>query len=373
MKKILFITGTRADYWKLTSLISSIDKHPELESYVFVTGMHMLSKYWFTAKEVIEKNHQNIYLNINQTVGERPEMVLANTIRNLSQYIHEISPDLVIIHGDRVEALAWAITGVFSNILVAHIEWGESSWSIDESIRYSISKLSHIHFVANENSGKKLEAMWEKNNNIYVIGSPDFDAIFSSDIPSIHDIKDRYSIPFEEYGIFIFHSVTTEVSEFERYCSEVVQGVVQAKKNFIVVYPNNDPGSDIIIKYLHEFVGEKGLNNSYRIFESIPFHDFLSLLKNTKCIVGNSSAGVRQAPVFGIPTVNIGTRQNNRNDWMSIHNVGYSSEQIQNKINELWECKTIYPKCLTFWDGNAVKRFIQALESEDFWKTPIQK
>ncbi|MDD2487729.1 MAG: UDP-N-acetylglucosamine 2-epimerase [Candidatus Gracilibacteria bacterium] len=373
MKKILFITGTRADYGKMVSLIKSVDKHIEFESYVYITGMHMLKKYGFTADEIIEEKHQNIYLNINQYIGERQEMILSNTIRNLSQYIHEILPDLVIIHGDRVEALAGAITGILSNVLVAHIEGGESSGSVDESIRYSISKLSHIHLVSNEKSAKKLEQMGEKIENIYVTGSPDFDAIFSKNLPEIKEVKKKYDIPFDEYGIFIFHSVTTELSKFEKYCFEVVSGLVKSNKKFILIYPNNDPGSEIIIRNLNNLMDKTKINDSYRIFGSVTFIDFLVMLKNSKCIVGNSSAGVRQAPVFGIPTVNIGTRQNNRNSWESIHNVGYDSEEIKNKIDEMWQRTSLYPICLTFGDGKASERFIQAIEQERFWETSIQK
>ena len=373
MKKILFLTGTRADYGKLRDLIKPIDKHIDFESYVFITGMHMLTKYWFTADEVIAENHQNTYLNINQFIGEHPEMILSNTVRNLSQYVHEISPDLIVIHWDRVEALAWAIVGVFSNILVAHIEGGESSWSMDESIRYSISKLSHIHFTANEIFAKKLEQIGENPENIYPIGSPDFDVILSNKLPQIEDVKKRYNIPFDNYGIFIFHSVTTEVWMFEQYCSEVIKWLTESKKKFIIIYPNNDPGSDIVLKYLKKCADEKIFNETYCIFCSVLFNDFLTLLKNAKCIVGNSSVGVRQAPVLSVPTINIWTRQKNRNTWESIYNVWYNSQEITNKINEVWEENIIYPPCLTFWDGRAAERFMKIIETERFWKTLIQK
>jgi UDP-N-acetylglucosamine 2-epimerase (hydrolysing) len=373
MKKILFLTGTRADYWKLISLIKPVDEHPNFESHVFVTGMHMLSKYGFTADEVIAENHQNIYLNINQFAGERPELVLANTIRNLSQYVHEISPDLLVIHGDRVEALAWAIVGVFSNILVAHIEGGESSGSMDESIRHSISKLSHVHFTANHNFAKKLEQFGENPNNIYPIWSPDFDVILSGNLPTLEDVKTRYNIPFDDYGIFIFHSVTTEVWLFEKYSSEVIKWLVDSRKKFVIVYPNNDPGSDIVLRQLKEFSDKDNFDETYRIFHSVLFNDFLTLLKNAKCIMWNSSVGVRQAPVLGVPTVNVWTRQNNRNNWESIHNVGYSSWEITNKINELWDADVKYSPCFTFWDWKASERFMKIIETDAFWKTPIQK
>lgn len=373
MKKVLFLTWTRADYWKIRSLIREVDKHDNFESYVFVTWMHMLWKYWFTFKEVLEENHQNVYLNINQHVWEKQEIIIANTIINLSHYIHEINPDLIVIHWDRVEALAWVIAWSFTNTLVAHVEWWESSGSIDESVRHSISKLSHLHFVANEKSADKLEMMWEKRENIYSIWSPDFDAIFSDEWSKIDELKIKYDIPFEEYWIFIFHSVTTETSNFEQHCINVLDGLIQSNKKFILIYPNNDPSSDIVIKYFNKYISDKEFKESYRIFDSIPFNDFLTILKNSKCIVWNSSAWVRQAPTLWVPTVNIWTRQNNRNDWESIHNVNYDSNEVKNKINELWEDKKVYPKCLTFGDWKAWERFIKIIKSENFWNTPIQK
>jgi hypothetical protein len=125
--------------------------------------------------------------------------------------------------------------------------------------------------------------------------------------------------------------------------------------------------------YLPKYVTNKDFKNSYRIFESIAFNDFLTILKNAKCMVWNSSAWVRQAPTLWIPTVNIWSRQNNRNDWETIHNVWSNSHEVKNKINEIWEDNKIYPKCLTFGDWKGWDRFIKILETENFWKTSIQK
>lgn len=373
MKKVLFLTGTRADYGKLVSLVKGIDAHPDFVSYVYVTGMHTMEKFGYTAKEVIDNNHNNIVLSSNQTGTERSEVILANTIQDFSKHVEEVQPDLIVIHGDRIEALAGAIVGALSNVLVAHIEGGESSGSIDESIRHSISKLSHTHFVANDASAKKLESMGEWEHTIYNIGSPDFDLILNRDLSDVEPIKAKYDIPFEEYGIFIFHSVTTEISIFEEYCKEVVQGLADSEKKFILICPNNDPGSQLIFADLNKILAADETNERFRRFPSIPFEDFLVLLKNAKCIVGNSSAGVRQAPVLAVPTINIGTRQNGRNSWVSIYDLDYDAQQITQKIHDIWASKESYPRCLAFGDGSASKRFIEALESDSFWKTSVQK
>jgi UDP-N-acetylglucosamine 2-epimerase (hydrolysing) len=297
------------------------------------------------------------------------EMILANTIQNLSRYINEIEPDLIVIHGDRIEALAGAIVGALSNVLVAHIEGGESSGSIDESLRHSISKLSHIHFVSNNHFAKRLIKMGENPNNIYVIGSPDYDIMFSDRLPSISKIKNSYCIDFNEYGILLFHSVTTEINDLRNYCNAIVNGVINSKKPFVVIYPNNDAGVFHIINEYARFSDK----HNFKVFRSLPFEDFLVLLKNAKCIVGNSSAGVRQAPAFGVPTVNIGSRQDQRNNWVNINNVDYDADLISHIITREWNNDYKHSLFKEFGDGTSDSKFISIIEKNSFWLTSIQK
>jgi len=148
MKNILFVTGTRADYGKIKSLMKKVKKSSDFDLMIFVTGMHMLSKYGATYNEIEKDGFTNLYKYINQTENSSMDNVLANTILGLSNYINEYQIDLIVVHGDRVEALAGAIVGALNNIRVAHIEGGEISGTIDDSIRHAITKFSHIHFVA---------------------------------------------------------------------------------------------------------------------------------------------------------------------------------------------------------------------------------
>ena len=148
-RRIVFLTGTRADYGKIKPLIEVLGNSEDFEVHVFVTGIHLLEKYGGTAR-VIMKDFSNIYLYNNQSFNSKMEIVLSNTIYGFSHYIDEINPDLIVVHGDRPETLAGSIVGSFKNILVAHIEGGEVSGTIDELIRHSVTKLSHLHFVANE-------------------------------------------------------------------------------------------------------------------------------------------------------------------------------------------------------------------------------
>src|SRR5664280_207607 len=160
-RSILFVTGTRADFGKLKPLISEVAKSEAFQYRIFVTGMHMLSRYGSTVKEVFDCGFKNIFGYINQdgSGSTGMDLALANTIQGLGHYVREFPPDLLVVHGDRIEALAGAIVGALHNVLVAHIEGGEVSGTVDELLRHAISKLSHLHFVANEEARNRLIQM----------------------------------------------------------------------------------------------------------------------------------------------------------------------------------------------------------------------
>lgn len=367
-KKIVFLSGTRAEFGKLKPLISAISDDPSYEVHLFVTGMHVLEKYGGTAREIL-RNFSNVYLYNNQTFASRMDIVLSNTVYGLSHYISEIKPELIVVHGDRVECLAGAIVGCFNNILVAHIEGGEVSGTIDELIRHSVSKLAHIHFVANEQAEKRLIQMGEEKENIYIIGSPDIDIMYSENLPTKEDVFKHYSIEFDEYAIFIYHPVTTEIERLPENIKETVDAVIDSKLNYITIYPNNDSGSEIILK---EYERLRDLHN-FMIFPSIRFESFLVLLKNCKFIIGNSSIGIREAPIYSIPTINIGNRQNNRFRYESIFNIEENKDLILNVINNITKKSYNFPPSNFFGKGQSTKKFVDVLSKKKLWKTKIQK
>jgi UDP-N-acetylglucosamine 2-epimerase (hydrolysing) len=367
-KKILFVTGTRADFGKIKPLIQQIKESNDFHYYIFVTGMHMLSLYGLTVNEIRKAGFDNIYSFINQdsAVTSQMDLVLANTIQGIAYYVREYRPDLIVVHGDRIEAMAGAIVGSLNNILVAHIEGGELSGTIDDLLRHSITKLSHIHFVSNDEARKRLIQMGEMDESIFVIGSPDIDVMLSDQLPDLASVRRKYDIPFKEYIILIYHPVTTEIDELTSQIREVVDAVIESALNYVVIFPNNDFGADII---LHEFKRLIG-NPNVRIIPSMRFEYFLSLLKNARAIAGNSSAGIREAPVYGVPTVNIGTRQLNRYNYASIFNVNSRKDDILAALRDL---PRLVKPSLHFGKGQSAKLFISALRKDTFWLTPKQK
>ncbi len=367
-KKILFVTGTRADFGKMKPLIEEVELSQGLEAHVFATGMHTLARYGSTVNEIRKAGFKRIYSYINQdgAVNSQMDFVLANTIQGLGHYLRELKPDLIVVHGDRIEALAGATVGALNNVLVAHIEGGEISGTVDELIRHAVSKLSHLHFVSNDEARRRLVQMGETEESIFVIGSPDIDVMLSKHLPALAEVKENYEIRFSDYAVFVYHPVTTELNLLRTHADTVISALEASEQNFVVLYPNNDTGSDIILEAFKRIQN----NPRFRVIPSMRFEYFLTLLKNALAILGNSSAGIREAPVYGVPVVNIGNRQMNRFNYSGILNVPEDTEQLLDAIRHL---PVSIPPSMHFGNGNSAKLFIAHLRDSHIWLTPRQK
>ncbi|MEN8816815.1 MAG: UDP-N-acetylglucosamine 2-epimerase [Nonlabens sp.] len=367
-KKIVFLTGTRADFGKIKSLIQILKDDASFEVHLFVTGMHLQEKYGYTVIEIVKSGFENIHRFNNETSAYTMDLTMAKTIEGFSPLVQSLQPDLIVIHGDRVEALAGATVGALNNILVAHIEGGEKSGTIDELIRHAVSKLSHIHLVSNEAAKTRLIQMGELESSIYTIGSPDVDVMFSKNLPSLEEAKSNYNIVFEEYCIGMFHPVTTEKDNMAYYAKEFVDAILkQQQENFIFIYPNNDMGNEAIFKEYERF---KNATNVV-IFPSLRFEYFLALLKSAKLMIGNSSAGVREAPYYGIPTINVGSRQLDRVSAASVINCGNSKKEITKAFDKVSTVKV--PPLKEFGEGKSAQLFSELLKDEKIWQINHQK
>ena len=366
-KNIVFLSGTRADFGKLKSLIKISSEAKEFNVHIFATGMHLQEEYGYTVNEIVKSGFQNIHTFSNHTKESTMDLTLAKTIEGLSSFIKDVQADLLIVHGDRVETLAGAIVGSLNNILVGHVEGGEVSGTIDELIRHSISKLSHIHFVANDEAKNRLLQMGELENQIYIIGSPDVDIMFSENLPTIYETLEYYDIPYENYNILMYHPVTTERNNKE-YATSLVQAVLEDEGNYIVIKPNNDMGS----KEVNQALSELENNSRFTIFPSLRFEYFLVLLKHCNFIIGNSSAGVREAPYYGVNSIDIGNRQLNRAKSESIIHTSYNKNDIISAIQIAKEKESNDQK-LSFGKGQSDRLFIDLLKSKSLWAIPCQK
>jgi len=369
MKKIVFLTGTRADYGKLKAIMREVSISSEFfDCYIFVTGMHMLAKYGSTYSEVLAGGFGEYFTYINQNHSDSMDSVLAKTINGFSDFIKEIKPDLIVVHGDRVEALAGAIVGSLNNILVSHIEGGEVSGTVDELIRHAISKLARLHFVANKDAHRRLLQLGERAASIFTIGSPDLDIMKATNLPTLETVKKHYSIEFETYSVVLFHPVTTEIADMYEYAQNFIEALTQVTGNYVIIFPNNDLGSDEILKTYKNLAGE----SRFKIIPSMRFEYFLTMIKYATCMIGNSSAGVREAPFYGLPSVNIGTRQNNRS---FVQSIVHSSYQVGDIVEAIYVAQKMERQIVDykFGDGESSKRFVNILKCDEIWSLTSQK
>ncbi len=363
---LLFLTGTRADFGKLEPLATAACKAGHRVTF-FVTGMHMLERYGLTKLEVRRSEVFAVHEFLNQRPGDPQDLVLSKTLVGFSDYVTEQKPDLIVIHGDRIEALAASLVASTNYIPSAHIEGGEVSGTIDEMFRHCNSKLCTHHFVSSQQAARRVMALGEPPGAIHVIGSPELDFHARRSGVSLGEVKSRYGIPFDDYGIAIFHPVTSEQASMGDQAQAFFTALAASERHFVVIAPNNDPGSDSIFNVLQQLPEER-----FRLIPSMRFAHFSELMKHAACLVGNSSTGVREAPFLGIPSLDVGTRQTNRALAASVTACSAADRaSIDQFLKDQWGYR--HAPDIGFGEGRAAERFVEVLADPVFWQRGLQK
>ncbi|MFN3972636.1 MAG: UDP-N-acetylglucosamine 2-epimerase [Gemmobacter sp.] len=365
-RRLLFLTGTRADFGKLEPLAVAARDAGHRVAF-FVTGMHMLDRYGLTKHEVQRMPGVAVHEFLNQRPGDAQDIVLAKTLIGFSDYVAEHRPDLVVTHGDRVEALAGTLVAAINYIRSAHVEGGEVSGTIDEMFRHCNTKLASAHFVSSASAAARVRALGEPEEAIHVIGSPELDFHAAPSGVSLDEVRARYAIPFAAYGIAVFHPVTSETATMGAQARALFGALADSGRHFVVIAPNNDPGSDAIFAALEGLPPER-----FRVLPSMRFAHFSELMKHAACMVGNSSAGVREAPFIGLPSLDVGTRQNGRSDAPSIRTCRAEDRAvILDFLATAWGRP--WPRHTGFGEGRAADRFVAVLADPAFWARGLQK
>ena len=375
-RKITCITGTRADYPRIKSVLREIIERQNLDLKLIVTGSHLLEEYGYSVQEItddgfyIDKTVQMFSGDYNSPAGMAK--AAAKCTKGIAEALEELNPNLVLLTVDRVETLAAAVAVSLMNFPIAHIQGGEVTGTIDESIRHAVTKMSHIHFPATKDAAERIIRMGEDPKMVFQVGCPYIDII-----NSIHKkTKDELS---SEYGfsankpliIFTQHPVTTEYGS----SANQINITLEALKNFtdcqvIAFSSNTDAGGKEIISAVRN---EKNFIHISNMVSS----DFLSLMACADVMVGNSSAAIREAPSFHLPAVNIGTRQQGRLRAENVIDVNYDNEQIINAIQKTLFDKVFIEKVNNtknpYGDGKSAKRIVDILERIPLDADLIQK
>jgi UDP-N-acetylglucosamine 2-epimerase (hydrolysing) len=365
-RHLLFLTGTRADFGKLEPLAAAARDAGHRVTF-FVTGMHMMDRYGLTRNEVRRMPGVEVREFVNQAEGDPQDAVLAATVTGFSAFVRTARPDLVILHGDRIEALAGALVAATNYVRSAHVEGGEVSGTIDEVFRHCNTKLCTHHFVSSEAAARRVRALGEPEETIHAIGSPELDFHARPSGVTLDEVRARYAIPFADYGIATFHPVTSEQDTIGQQAQDLFTALADSGRHFVTIAPNNDPGSQAIFETL-----EKLPKDRFRLLPSMRFSHFSELMKSAACMVGNSSAGVREAPFLGLPSLDIGTRQSNRSDAPSV-----TASKASDRATILDFLKTHWGRQAVphdgFGQGTAAQRFVETIAQPSFWSLSLQK
>lgn len=375
-RKILYISGTRADYGLMRPVLKKLDKNQKIDLELVITGMHLMEEFGMTINE-IKKDGFKIH-EIKADFPDDNKFSAVNFIGNfiilLGNAVRTIKPDIILLLGDRAEMLAGAIVGTYLNIPVAHLHGGEISSTVDEYARHAITKLSNIHLPATEKSAERIKKMGESPKNIFVVGAPGLDNIFEEDLIEPEELSKKYDLNLAEpFIMMVQHPVSLEFEDSADQIIETLEAIVTTGYQTIIIFPNADAGGRKIIKTIKSY--EK--YTFVKTFKSIPNKDYLSLMNIASVLVGNSSSGIIEAPSLGVPVINIGSRQDGRERGQNIIDVEYNRREIKiaidKAINDNEFKKLVKESPNPYGDGNASTKIVEILSEIQLDQTLLNK
>lgn len=366
MRKICIVTGTRAEYGLLYWLIKRVHEDNDLELQLIVTGMHLSPEYGLTWKEIASAGFPisgkiEMVLSSDTAVGISKSMGLAQI--SFGEAFERLKPDILVLLGDRTEILSAAAAALVSGIPIAHIHGGEiTEGAYDDSIRHAITKMSHLHFTATEEYKKRVIQMGENPESVFSFGAPGIERIKNQKLLTKPEIEQFIGRKLKTRNLLItFHPATAVLDSVEEQFNELLQALDELPETLLIfTKPNSDKGGRIIIRLIDEYV-EK--NNEKAIsFKSMGHINYLSAIPLMDAVVGNSSSGIIEVPVFNTPTVNIGTRQKGRVQGPSVFNCEAKKNEILKALNQAFKYDRI-----SFWkhpygDGNTSAEIINVLK-----------
>jgi UDP-hydrolysing UDP-N-acetyl-D-glucosamine 2-epimerase len=313
-RRIGVVTVSRSDYGHLVPVLREIQAASDLRLLLFVSGAHLASRFGRTV-DLMEADGWPIAERIDMLEPEdSPEAIAVSTGRGVEGFARAYArqrPDLVVVLGDRFEMLAAAVAALPFTLPVAHIHGGEESeGAIDNQIRHAISKLAHVHFVSAEPHARRLARMGEEPWRIHTTGAPGLDRISATELFPRAQVAETLGLPLAgPWLVVTFHPVTLEYRDTERHVVELLAALDKLEATVIVTYPGADTAGRTVIERIEEFAGRRP---NVRLAKSLGDRLYLSLLEHADAMVGNSSSGLIEAPSFGLPTVNVGSRQAGR-------------------------------------------------------------
>jgi len=360
MRKVCYISGTRADFGLMKNVLVEIDRCSKLSLDIIVTGMHLLSDYGYTCQDIENsglKITSRIPVKLSGKSGDEMSVAIGEQIIGFTHALKNICPDLIMLLGDRGEMLAGAISALHLNIPIVHIHGGELSGTVDEPVRHAISKLSHFHFTATDRARERLIKMGEDNSRIFVTGAPGLDEIVSANLRSPLEMCREYNLdPVRPFSLVLFHPVVQYAADAGKQFNSVFKALIQSGGQYLIIRPNADAGGSAINSVIDEFK----LSIDMHIVTHLSRIDFLSLLQASEMLIGNSSSGIIEAASLGTRVVNIGDRQRSRERNSNVIDVQVDVEDILRGITRSRELGMFNGNNI-YGDGKSAERIVKLL------------
>ncbi len=378
MRTICVITGTRAEYGILKPVIEQIEASPSLQLSLIVTGMHLSPQHGMTVNEIEQDGFPiaaKVDMQLRGNSGADMAISTGIGIQELAKTIDGFKPDIVMILGDRIEAFAGAVAGLFCGSTLAHIHGGDiSQGGWDEYMRHAITKLSHIHFAATPKSKERILRLGEAEEFVHHTGTPGLDAIHKFSILSREETAGQLGIELQEmFALVVQHPVSTHPESAAEEMKATLTALEGSNIQCLLSYPNADAGSPAMMDIIKEYEQRDWIQT----FASIPRELYCNLLRQAAFLIGNSSSGMIDAPAYGTPVINIGERQTGRERGVNVIDVHPATEEIYQAIQTCLHDELFKEKCKRtenpYGDGKASERIVQVLETVDLEKTKTAK
>lgn len=364
MKKIMIITGSRGEWGYIRPILKLIQQRNDVEYVLVVTNMHLLPAYGNSYKEIENdgfKIHYKVHMSLDGYSHVTHAKSLGLFLNSMPDIIDSEKPDWILLAGDRGEQLMAAIAGAYTYTPVAHIQAGELSGNIDGMTRHAIGKLVHLHFAANQDAADRLKKLGEEEFRIHNVGAPQLDEMVNAQFTDLKEIENKLCVKLDKgYILGVMHPVTEEADKAQTQAEVFIKALNQFDVPKVIILPNNDAGSNGVKEAIKNY-----RQGEYYMYANLKREDYLGLLKNSLCIVGNSSSGLLEAPTFKVPAVNIGRRQNMRFRGINVIDVPFEVDEVVSAIEKAMSVefvKYLEENCENpYGDGHSSERILNLL------------
>ena len=379
-KLIIGITGIRSEYDIMSSVFKEIKKSQKLNLKLIVTGAHLSKKYGYTVNEILKDGFKiaHKFKSLQETGGlESRAIGLGLQVKRLAKVIKNLSPDFILVLGDREESMTAGIISAYLNIPLIHIGGGDRVvGNIDDQIRHSVTKLAHIHIVTNKESKQRVLNLGEQAFRVFNFGNPGLDRFLNTPdkkIKKIPELRNFILSDDEKYLVLIQHPLSSEFEFAPQQMKITLDAIKEVGMKTLIIYPNSDVGSSGMIKMIQSYQNL----NFVKIIKNIPRNSFINILRKCSCLLGNSSCGILEAPILKIPVINIGNRQKARLHARNVIFVDHNKKEIINALNYVMYNKK-YRRMLSnvknpYGDGKSSKKIVKLIEKIDINKKLLIK